>query len=78
MEDKLYKDIMHYHTESVKNTPDICPYPSDIYQISSEKRESAKATFRRKAKKFNVMNGNLVHGEMHCISFIQVLALHPQ
>ena len=48
MEDKLYKDIMHYLTESIKNSPDMRPYPSDIYQVPSEKRESAKATFRRK------------------------------
>ena len=67
MEDKLYKDIMYYHTESVKNTPDIRPYPSDIYQIPSEKRESAKAKFRHKAKKFNVLNGILVHVEIEVL-----------
>ena len=62
MEDTLYKDIMHYHTESAKITPVIRPYPSEIYEIPSEKRESAKGTFRRKAKKFNVVDGILVHG----------------
>ena len=35
MEDKLYKDIMHYHTESAKNTPDIRPYPSEILRLPS-------------------------------------------
>ena len=55
MEEKMYQDIVRFHTEELNK------YPQYVYKMPAAERCGVKANFKKSARKYQVIDGILMY-----------------
>ena len=62
MDSVRHEDLLNYFVNKDKK------YPERIYNLSPDKRDNAKANFRKLAKPFHAKDGTLYHGDAEAVT----------